>query len=97
MSRINSVNGDARRRFIDNVTVGLWTNRVVLPGIVTELVLLALISYVPACDVLFGTAPLAAWQLVASVPFALPILFGNELRRSFARDHNAFVLKWLTW
>jgi sodium/potassium-transporting ATPase subunit alpha len=79
------------------LTVGLWTNRLVLLGIATELILLALISYVPAFNVFFGTAPLAPWQLVLSIPFALLILFGDELRRYFVRNENAFVLKWLTW
>ena len=32
-----------------------------------------------------------------SVPFALLILLGDELRRHFVRAENAFVLKWLTW
>ena len=59
--------------------------------------LLALISYVPACNVFFGTAPLAPWQLALSLPFAALILLGDELRRYFVRHENPFVLKWLTW
>jgi sodium/potassium-transporting ATPase subunit alpha len=31
------------------------------------------------------------------VPFALVILFGDELRRVFVRRGNPFVLRWLTW
>lgn len=79
------------------LTVGFLTNRLVLLGIGTELLLLALISYVPAFNVFFGTAPLAPWQLVLSIPFALLILLGDELRRVYVRRGNAFVLKWLTW
>ncbi|NNE22762.1 MAG: cation-transporting P-type ATPase, partial [Rhizobiales bacterium] len=79
------------------LTVGVLTNRLVLIGIATELLLLVLISYVPAFNIFFGTAPLEAWQLVLSVPFALIILFGDELRRVFVRRENRFVLKWLTW
>ncbi len=78
-------------------TVGLWSNRLVLFGIAFELAFLACISYVPAFNTFFGTAPLEAWHLALSVPFALAILFGDELRRVFVRRGNPFVLKWLTW
>ena len=79
------------------LTVGLLSNRLVLVGIGTELLLLALISYVPACNAFFGTAPLAPWQLALSLPFAAFILFADELRRFFVRRENPFVLTWLTW
>ncbi len=79
------------------MTVGFLSNRLVLIGIGTELLLLALISYVPACNVFFGTAPLEAWQLALSLPFAATILIGDEIRRFFVRRENPFVLKWLTW
>ena len=79
------------------ITVGFFNNRLVLFGIFTELVLLGLISYVPWCNVFFNTAPLEAWHLMLSVPFAIFILLGDELRRVFVRRNNPFVLKWLTW
>ena len=79
------------------LTVGFLSNRLVLLGIGTELLMLVLISYVPACNIFFGTAPLAPWQLALSVPFATLILLGDELRRYFVRHENPFVLKWLTW
>ncbi len=79
------------------LTVGLGTNRLVLLGIGTELVLLALISYVPACNLFFGTAPLQPWQLALSLPFALLIVFGDELRRVLVRREYPFVINWLTW
>ncbi|MBL6954645.1 MAG: HAD-IC family P-type ATPase [Alphaproteobacteria bacterium] len=79
------------------LSVGFLSNRLVLLGIGTELVLLALISYVPACNIFFGTEPLAPWQLALSLPFAVLILLGDELRRYFVRRENPFVLEWLTW
>jgi sodium/potassium-transporting ATPase subunit alpha len=77
--------------------VGFLSNRLVLAGIGAELLLLALISYVPACNIFFRTAPLTLWQLALSLPFAVAILLGDELRRYFVRAGNPFVLKWLTW
>jgi sodium/potassium-transporting ATPase subunit alpha len=79
------------------LTVGFLSNRLVLLGIATELLLLALISYVPACNVFFSTEPLAPWHLALSLPFAALILLGDEFRRYFVRHKNPFVLEWLTW
>ena len=79
------------------LTVGFMSNRLVLLGIVTELVLVGLISYVPFCNTLFNTAPLEWWHFLLSVPFAILILIGDEIRRVFVRRGNKFILKWLTW
>jgi len=78
-------------------TVGWFSNRLVWLGIGTELLLLALIAYVPAFNTFFGTAPLEAWHLMLSVPFAILILIGDELRRYMIRRDNAFVQRWLMW
>ena len=78
-------------------TVGLWSNPLVLVGIGFELLFLAGISYVPALNTFFGTAPLSGWHLLMPVPFALAILIGDEIRRVFVRRENRFVLRWLTW
>ncbi|MFT5742349.1 MAG: sodium/potassium-transporting ATPase subunit alpha [Paracoccaceae bacterium] len=86
-----------RTRTQSLLTVGLFTNWLVLVGIGFELLLLACISYIPAFNTFFGTAPLEAWHLMLSVPFALFILLGDELRRVFVRRGNPFVLRWLTW
>ena len=86
-----------RTRVQSLFTVGLWTNRLVLFGIAFELLFLAAISYVPAFNRFFGTAPLETWHLLLSVPFAFAILIGDELRRVFVRRGNRFVLQWLTW
>jgi len=78
-------------------TVGMFSNRLVLLGIAAELGLLALIAYVPVCNTFFGTAPLEPWHLVLSIPFAILIMVGDEIRRVFVRRENPFVLRWLTW
>ena len=78
-------------------SVGLFANKLVWVGIATELLLLAAISYVPAFNTFFGTAPLDLWHLALSLPFALIILIGDEIRRVFVRRENTFVLRWLNW
>ena len=79
------------------LTIGMLSNRLVLIGIAAELTLLGLITYVPFLHPFFGTAPLEPWHFLLSVPFALLILLGDEIRRALVRRKNAFVLKWLTW
>jgi len=79
------------------LSVNMFDNRLILLGIVSELVLLGVISYIPAANIFFGTAPLSWWHFLLSVPFALVILFADELRRSLLRKNNGFILKWLAW
>jgi len=76
---------------------GFLKNKVVLLGIATELILLAIIVYLPLTHKFFGTAPLSLFELSLSIPFALLILFGDELRKIFVRRDNSFVKKYLTW
>ncbi|MFH2028020.1 MAG: HAD-IC family P-type ATPase [Nanoarchaeota archaeon] len=76
---------------------GFFTNKIVWLGIFTELLLLALIIYLPICNKFFETAPLSLFELSLSIPFALLIFFGDELRRYLVRKDNGFVKKYLTW
>ena len=76
---------------------GFLKNKVVLLGIFTELALLSMIVYVPIINTFFNTHPLSIFELSLSVPFALVILFGDELRKVFVRNGNKFVAKYLTW
>lgn len=78
-------------------TVGLFSNKLVWLGVATELLLLAAISYIPAFNTFFGTAPLEPWRFALSLPFALAIIIGDEIRRVYVRRENAFVLRWPTW
>ena len=78
-------------------TVGLFSNKLVWLGVATELLLLAAISYIPAFNTFFGTASLEPWHFALSLPFALAIVIGDEVRRVYVRRENAFVLRWLSW
>jgi sodium/potassium-transporting ATPase subunit alpha len=78
------------------LSIGWLSNRLVALGVVTEIGLLLLMSYVPALNAFFGTAPLAAWHYLPALPFALLILVGDEVRRVFVRRDSRFV-RWLTW
>lgn len=76
---------------------GLFKNRLILLGIFSELVLLAIIVYNPLTHKLFGTHTLTLFELSLSIPFALLIFFGDEVRKIFIRRNNMFVEKYLNW
>ena len=88
-----------RRQSIFNK--GFWNsftgNRIVMFGIIVELLLLSIILYFPPAQAFFGTGPLTLFELSLSIPFALLILFADELRKVFVRNDNKFVKKYLTW
>ena len=64
---------------------GLFSNKLILAGIATEIVLIALIDYTPWGNALFGTAPIpvAVWLFI--IPFALGMLALEELRKWLVR------------
>jgi hypothetical protein len=74
-----------RNRRASAFTQSLTSNRLLLSGVVAELVLILLIDYTPAGQAVFGTAPigLAAWLVV--VPFALTMLIAEETRKAIVR------------
>jgi len=76
---------------------GLLKNKVVIWGIIAELTLLSIIVYLPAANTFFGTHSLSLFEILLSLPFALLILFGDEIRKIFVRKNNKFVKKYLTW
>ena len=78
-------------------TAGLFSNRFVLVGIFSELVLLAIIVYNPFTHKIFGTHPLTLFELSLSIPFALFIFFGDEFRKILIRKDVKFVEKYLSW
>jgi magnesium-transporting ATPase (P-type) len=68
-----------------SLSFGLFTNRLILAGIVAELALLLLVVYTPTGNWLFGTAPLGldAWLFIA--PFALFMWAMEEVRKAVVR------------
>jgi len=64
---------------------GLGGNRLLLAGIVAELVLILLAVYSPWGQSLLGTASLGAEVWLLFVPLAVTMLGLEELRKFFAR------------
>ncbi len=58
-----------------------FSNPLILWGIVTELTILALITYTPSGNAIFGTSPLPAWIFGPLALGALVLLFAEESRK----------------
>ena len=61
--------------------LGWFTNPLIIWGIVTELCILALITYTPIGNDIFGTSPLPLWIFGPLVLGAIALLFAEESRK----------------
>ena len=64
----------------------LLSNKLILAGIATEILLITLIVYTPWGNALFGTAPIALVVWLFIIPFALSMLALEELRKWLVRS-----------
>ena len=76
---------------------GLFSNRLVLLGILSELALVWIITDSPTAQKIFGTHALTFFEMSLAAPFALLIFFSDELRKAMLRRGNMFVAKHLSW
>ncbi|MFH1589424.1 MAG: HAD-IC family P-type ATPase [archaeon] len=75
---------------------GLLSNKLILLGIATELLLVWIIVYTPA-NTFFGTHSVPVAHLLIAVPFAILILVYDEFRKWLIRKDVKFVKKYLAW
>jgi calcium-translocating P-type ATPase len=69
-------------------SLGFLSNRMILGGILTELVLIFLIDYTRWGNTIFGTAPISIETWLFVVPFALGMLVLEEIRKAWVRSHD---------
>jgi len=65
------------------ITLGVFSNRLVLAGIATEMLLAAFIIYTPIGNSLFTCAPIGADVWLLLIPFAILLLVTDETRKHF--------------
>jgi calcium-translocating P-type ATPase len=70
-------------------SVGVFRNRLLLWGIAFELILAALLIYVPPFQALLATAPLGPAELLFALPFPFIVWGADELRRWLLRRRAA--------
>jgi magnesium-transporting ATPase (P-type) len=66
-------------------TVGLFSNRLLLVGIVSELAMVALLSYTPGLQDIFHTGPLSGWEWLFLLVWPPLLLGGEEARKAVVR------------
>ncbi len=69
-------------------SVGVFSNRLLLWGIAFELMLAAVLIYVPLFQSLLATAPLSPVELLFALPFPFIVWGADELRRYLIRRHE---------
>lgn len=87
----------SRTRLQSVFTLGLFSNRMVLVGIATELIILALIIWNPSANLIFNTHPLDLRYLLFAIPFAILLLGVDELRKYLLRRNVSWVTRYLKW
>ena len=66
-------------------TLGFFSNRLVIIGIIAEVILSAFIVYHPLGNRIFGTAPLGLDVWLILIPFSILLLAAEELRKVYVR------------
>ena len=87
----------SRTRTQSIFTKGILSNRYVLIGIASELLILSFIMWHPFAQKVFNTAPLDLRYIMLALPFALLILVIDELRKYFIRKNVKIVDRLLGW
>jgi sodium/potassium-transporting ATPase subunit alpha len=87
----------SRTRYQSVFTVGLFSNRMVLVGIATELLILAFIIWDPTANLIFNTSPLDLRYLLFAIPFAILLLGVDELRKYLLRRNVSWATRILKW
>ncbi|MGZ6597697.1 MAG: cation transporting ATPase C-terminal domain-containing protein, partial [Solirubrobacteraceae bacterium] len=74
-------------------SVGVFTNHLLLWGIAFELILAAILIYVPPFQDLLATAALSPTELLFTLPFPFIVWGADELRRYLVRRHHDRTLR----
>ena len=87
----------SRTRFQSVFSMGLFSNRIVLLGIASELLILAFIIWNPFANLIFNTSPLDLRYILLSIPFAIFLLGIDELRKYLLRRDVGWAARFLKW
>jgi len=68
--------------------LGFFSNRLIILGIVVEVILSALIIYLPLGNRIFSTAPLGMEVWLLLIMFSVGLLFAEELRKFYIRGSD---------
>ncbi|HOW13721.1 cation-transporting P-type ATPase [Methanosarcina sp.] len=87
----------SRTRLQSVFSKGLLSNRPVLLGIASEILILAIIIWNPFANLIFNTAPLDLRYMLLAVPFAVLLLGVDELRKYLLRKNVIWATRLFKW
>lgn len=87
----------SRTRSQSVFSVGLLSNRLVLLGIASELLILALIVWNPFANLIFNTIPLDLRYMLLAIPFAVLLLGVDEMRKYLLRKNVSWAVRFFKW
>jgi len=87
----------SRTRLQSVFSMGLFSNRPVLLGIASEILILAFIIWNPFANLIFNTSPLDLRYMLLAVPFAFLLLGVDELRKYLLRKNVIWAARLFKW
>jgi sodium/potassium-transporting ATPase subunit alpha len=78
-------------------TKGFFSNKMILIGIASELIILSFIIFNPLVNLIFNTAAISMKYVLIAVPFAILLLTVDELRKYGIRKDSALITRFFKW
>jgi sodium/potassium-transporting ATPase subunit alpha len=76
--------------------LGIFSNKLIIIGIIVEVLLSAFIIYHPYGNKLFGTAPIGIDVWLILIPFSVGLLLAEEMRKAYAGRSGSSKIKAIT-
>lgn len=86
-----------RTRVLSLFTQPLWANKVLIAGLIQEVLLLVLLFYVPAIQRVFDTRPIRFVHWLPAIPFSILIFVYDETRKFIIRQGDRKGTKLGIW
>lgn len=87
----------SRTRVESALSKNLFTNKMILLAIVSELLILSMIMFYPFANTIFGTAPVSVEYLLLALPFAILLFVQDEVRKYYIRKGSLLAKVFLKW
>ncbi|WP_201770308.1 cation-translocating P-type ATPase [Methanococcoides methylutens] len=87
----------SRTRVESALSRNLFTNKMILLAIVSELLILSMIMFYPFANTIFGTAPVPVEYLLLALPFAILLFLQDEIRKYYIRKGSLLAKAFLKW
>ncbi|WP_445476359.1 cation-translocating P-type ATPase [Methanococcoides methylutens] len=87
----------SRTRVESAFSKNMFTNKMILLAIVSELLILSMIMFHPFANKIFGTAPVSIEYIALAIPFAILLFLQDEIRKYYIRKGSLLAKAFLKW